>query len=400
MISKKRMKEIYTYVSNNGEEAAADFFDIGKPSVRRYVNLYKEKFEDVFAPEDKIIVNSDEVQTEEQARNFAQVSDAYDTHRIDLNFRPDGTSQYKIAFVPKKGASSVSFKDVEEKYRDLFSNYVNPSPPKFKYIPSKLLLTVSLFDFHHGKQIYGAEAGTCDYGIKESQHEFSKYMAYVLNVINYFPEHRLDEIVLEIGGDWFNSNSSENATKKGTPQSEDARFIETEQTAESMVTDAVNLLSPYANKIRIVVVPGNHDPDRVIVFAHFLHAWFRNCPQIIVDHTPMAHKVLWHDKVLLMYTHKYIANLVNMMSHLCPDGFVKATTKIINVGHLHTKKDMIITSEYDGTVQIVQHPSLIPGDSWSIENMYLSKRQGMIKLFDTSLGQIAEFNYEPHFIKI
>lgn len=400
MISKKRMKEIYEYVQINGEEETAEIFDIGLPSVRRYVNLYKENCADTLMTQDKIVVNAEDVQTEEQAREFASISDEYTVHRVDLNFRPDGTAQRKFAFVPKKGASAITFEEVEEKYKNLLSTYNSPNPVEFKCMESNdLLLTVSLFDFHHGKQIYGKEAGTCDYGIKESKYEFSKYMRYVLSLINSYHEGRVNEILLEVGGDFFNSNSADNATKKGTAQAEDARYTETEEYAEEMFIDAVNVLAPYCNLIRIIIVPGNHDADRLVVFARFLNAWFRKNENVIVDYSPAAHKVYRSGDILLMYTHKYQPNLLNLLAHLDPMGFATCGTKIINVGHLHHKKDMIIKSQYEDSVEITQHPALIPGDAWSIENAYLSKRQGLIRLFNTNMGKIADYNYEPKFVK-
>lgn len=399
MIGQKRLEEIYNYTQEHGEEKTAEYYGIGVPSIRRYINLYKEKNNIFPVVEEKIIVQDVNVRSEEEARDYGSISADYSVHRIDYNFKPDGTTQCKFAFVPKKGIGEISFEEVEEKYKNLLSSYKCPTPIKFLQAASDFLLTVSLFDFHHGKMIYGKEAGTQDYGIEESKYEFSKYMGYVLNIINTIPERRVNEIVLEIGGDFFNSNSADNATKKGTAQAEDARYIETEEYAEEMFIDAVNLLSPYTNYIRIVVAPGNHDTDRLVVFARFLNAWFRNNDNIIIDYSPAAHKVYTVGKIMLMYTHKFQPNLVNMMAHLDPIAFATCTTKIINVGHLHYKKDMIIKSEYEDAIEIVQHPSLIPGDAWSIENAYLSKRQGLIRLFNTNIGKIADYNYEPHFVK-
>ena len=403
MISTKKMKEIYDYVEEWDIEQAAENFNIGIPSVRRYLGLYHENFGDT--PEEihekietnsqeRIIVACDEVQTEEQARQYANVSEDYKTHRIDLNFRPDGTSQYKIAFVPKQGISAVDFEEVKERYKSLFTSYSCPKPLKFSTQPSDLILTVSLFDFHHGKQIWGQESGTADYGIEASKKSFINYISYVLFSIE---DKYFDEIVLEIGGDFFNSNGSDAATKKGTPMAEDARYLKTENYAEEMLVTAIDMLSTHCNKVNVVVIPGNHDADRLVVFSHFLAAWYRSNDEVVINDTPLTHKTLRYGTVYLLYTHQMLTDIIPLMASLNPVAFAECHTRIANVGHLHTRKDTTTTRDYDHGIEVVQHPALIPGDSWSVEKGYISSRQGLIRVFHKKFGKLAEFNYEPHF---
>lgn len=396
MISKKTMERVYEYVVQHGEEKASEHFDISLKSVKRYLQLYHQYCGDVVEKEDKIIVtnNEENITNEVEARAYADVGDDYATHRIDVNFRPDGKTQYKIAFVPTKSKMLPTFEDIRERYTELLKGYDTPEFKEKEYITSNQLMTISAFDFHHGKQIWAKETGTEDYDIHISRKTFLEYLHYATTITELFP---VDTVLLEVGGDFFNSNGPESATKKGTPQAEDTRYVKTTAFAEEMFIQGIDLLLEHCNTVIVSMIPGNHDYDRLIIFSHFLTAWFRNNPNVIIDDKPVAHKTYRFGDNYLMYTHQMLPNIMQLMASLDPTSFSECRNKVINVGHLHTRKDLVTTRDTDFGVEIIQHPSLIPGDAWSTASGYVSTRQGLIRLFDRDKGKIAEFNYEPHF---
>jgi hypothetical protein len=55
--------------------------------------------------------------------------------------------------------------------------------------------------------------------------------------------------------------------------------------------------------------------------------------------------------------------------------------------------------EYNQSVKVVQHPAMVPEDAWSSSEGYYHKREGLIRLFDYDMGQIAEFIYKPQFMR-
>lgn len=398
MISKKLMEQVFNYTMERGEEEASEYFDIAKSSVRRYVGLYRQHFETPVDHRDNgmVVVTDTQISNEIEAREFAKVGTDYETHRIDVNFKPDGTSQYKIAFVPKKGVPDVSPEAYAQAFAEHAAGYKSPNFPARKPVDSGKLLTISLADWHHGKQVWGTEisGGGENWDIHESRDAMARYIGYIKGRLA--GEH-VDTVAIEALGDLLNVDNAYNTTVSGTQQSEDSRFIKTQWYIENMMVDAVSSMREVANKVVVLIVPGNHDATRILMLGRYLQAFFRNDPgvEILCDPSPRK-RVVW-GRTLLAYSHELKGNVVQSMFSLWPEDCARCKDLIMNTAHLHTQKGMETVQEYEQMVRVIQHPAMVPNDGWADSQGYWHVRGGLVRIFDKKLGQVEEYVYRPHF---
>ena len=400
VICKQTMKVIYDFVQEHGEQEASEYYDISMRSVQRYVQLYRQYFKIPAEVKPQVVVDSVQeanIHNELSAREFADVDkDKYDTHRIDVNFRPDGTSQYKISFVPKTEPCEITAQEYADQFSELVGTWKPPVFPPYVRHDSELLATVSIADWHHGKQVWGNEISGKgeNWDIHESRDAFEKYMSYAIDVLS---DTLLDTVVIEAHGDFFNVDNVYNTTLSGTQQSEDSRFIKTQCYAENMLVNAIVGFRALANRVVVLIVPGNHDATRILLLGRYLEAFFRNDSgvEVMCDPTPRK-KIRW-GRTLLAYSHEMKGNVVQSMFSLWPEDCGQCKDLVMNVGHLHQRKDLQPTLMYEQYVRIVQHPAMVPRDAWSDSEGYAHVRGGLIRVFDKRLGQISEYMYHPHF---
>lgn len=398
MISKKRMKEVALFAGEHGIEAAAEHFRLGVPSVKRYISHYNEitpvKIKD---DNSEATVTTDELLTVDEIMEFGDLNPTtWKPHRLDYNRRADGKLQFKASFLHV----GLQF-DLDEYIRQFEEHVAGIPTPEFKYEhrePTSRLGTISVADWHHGKLVWGKEiSGKGDnWDIKTSRREFAKYITYATEILSM---HDVDTIVIELLGDFFNVDNTENTTVAGTQQSEDSRYLKTQAYAEEMMVSAIEACRHTANNVVLVIVPGNHDATRILLLGSYLRAYFRNDPGVVIEGSPATRKHFVWGTTLLAYSHELKGDAVQNMYALWPEDCATCTDLIYNTGHYHSRKDMIPVIEYRQSVKLVQHPAMVPEDAWSDSKGFRHVREGLVRVFDAELGQVCEYGYKSHFME-
>ena len=403
MVSSKRLKVIYDYYTEHGEEAASEYFDVSIKSLKRYVDLYKQyEREGVQEKQNGTVEVAStkcvKITNVIEAMDYGKLDPTvWKPKKVDYNQRADGSLQFKAAFVPINETEAESPEAYANKFADFVKTYKVPEFDRVVVASENILATISASDWHHGKQVWGKEVsgGGDNWDIHESRSEFENYIAYSkMRVSPYNP----DTIVLELLGDWFNVDSPSNTTVAGTVQSEDSRFIKTQSYAEEMLVDAIESLHTVCNKVVVMIVPGNHDATRILMLGRFIQAYYRNDDTVDVMCEPTTRKRIRWGTTLLGYSHEMKGDIVQNMFSIWPKDCAECSDLIMNTGHLHTYKKMLSVCEYQQSVKVVQHPAMVPEDAWSSSEGYYHKREGLIRLFDYDMGQVAEFGYRPKFM--
>lgn len=399
MVSKQRLEEVADYVEKHDVVAASEHFDIAVSTVRRYMSLYRESFPTVRVKDDnsEAVVTTQELLTVDEVREFGELSESeWKPHRVEYNRRADGKVQFKSTFVHQGPAFSL------EEYVAQFEEHVKGiRTPRFKFKRRKdtgRLGTISVADWHHGKLVWGDEISGDgeNWDIKISRKEFAKYFAYATNVLK---QSKVDTIVVEVLGDFFNVDTAANTTTAGTQQAEDNRYLKTQAYAEEMLVDAVEVCRGVANNVIVLIVPGNHDMTRSLLLGSYLSAYFRNDKNVTVDADATSRKRILWGNTLLAYSHELKGEAVQNMYALWPEECAACTNLIYNTGHFHTRKDMIPVITYKQAVKLVQHPTMVPSDAWSDYHGYRHMREGLIRVFDKEMGPVCEYAYQPHFME-
>ena len=215
-------------------------------------------------------------------------------------------------------------------------------PATYKFLEHENnMLEICIFDLHIGKLAWHGETGE-DYDVKIASRRFIEALQLLLYRASCF---KYNKILFPIGNDFFNSDTMENTTTKGTPQDEDLRWQKTYKVGTRLLVDGINLLKQAGLPIEVVVIPGNHDFERSYYMGSYLEAWFNNDPQVTIDNDASPRKYKKFGDVLLGYTHgseEKEGSLPLIMASDIKSKPMWSTTKFHewHLGHVHRKKNI------------------------------------------------------------
>ncbi len=236
---------------------------------------------------------------------------------------------------------------------------VAPRAPKSGY-----MLELNIADLHNGKLAWSGETGHDPYDtrIAESVHD-----AAVDALLQRTSAYRFDEIVLAVGNDLLHVDSRANQTTAGTPQDTDSRYYKVFLSTRRMTQRAIERCRKLA-RVRVVMVPGNHDRDSVWHLGDSLSCVYDGCKDVVIDNAPTQRKYVEFGKVMLMLTHGdkgKRADYPLLMATEQAAMFGRTRFREAHTGHLHQTQ----VQEWHG-VRVRILPSLAGVDAWHAENTY------------------------------
>jgi hypothetical protein len=243
-------------------------------------------------------------------------------HKIDLNFwnvkehtinkwdvtsfkndNPQTIQNFQVKARLEKKVDHVKYKQAAEVFLDMIKNY---SPPTFNLDYKKLpnhpehnLLEISIFDLHLGKLCWEGETGE-NYDVKIAS---KRFLQSINELIQESKGFEISKILFPIGNDFFNSDTINNTTTKGTQQDEDLRWQKTFTLGVTLLVDGINLLKTLNVPVDVLIIPGNHDFSKSYFMGSYLEAWFRNDEQVMVNNGASPRKYYKFGEVLLGFTH-------------------------------------------------------------------------------------------------
>lgn len=303
--------------------------------------------------------------------------------------------QVKVWLRSKKALQSL------EELKEAFFNQIKEYSPKIEAYsrPTKLssprTLEINIFDLHLGKVAWAEETGA-DYDLKIACNIFNEAIDEFLLDID---QENIEEIIIPIGNDFFNADKAHpfDSTTRGTPQQEDTRWQKTFKTGWNLLVKNIEKLTKKA-PVRVVVIPGNHDYERMFYVGEVLYAWFINNENVTVDNSPSPRKYYGFGKVLLGFTHgneEKVQDLPLIMAQEVPGQWAISKYREIHLGHFHSKKEIKYksTEEYNGTI-IRYMGSLTAPDSWHHKKGYVgATRRAEAYLWDHEKGLKAIYNF-------
>lgn len=246
-----------------------------------------------------------------------------------------------IKFVKERIAGEV--------FQEMIKDYVPPilnmnSWRKPENDDERNLLEISIFDLHIGKLAWGGETFE-NYDVKIARSRFLTSIETLLKRANGFNYER---ILFPVGNDFFNSDTMDNTTTKGTPQDEDLRWQKTFKVGCRLLVDAINLLKQSGVPIDVVVIPGNHDFERSFYLGEYLNGWFCEDATVGINNGASPRKYYRYGNVLLGLTHgseEKEASLPLLMATDIESKPMWSETKFHewHLAHIHRKR----TVQYD-----------------------------------------------------
>lgn len=283
------------------------------------------------------------------------------------NTTPLHESLYQVkAFFEKKFAVVAAKRELEELKR-LGKDHA--PVPRYVKKPANLeggMLEINFTDHHFGKLSWGLETGYANYDVKISTQVFHRALDTTLD---RSPFSTYKEIWFVVGNDLFNADDTQGRTTSGTQVESDVRHEKTYVTVRTILIQAIEKLRHLAGKVKVVVVPGNHDHNATWHLGDSLEVYFSKYDDVEVDNHPCPRKYHTFGQTLIMYTHGdkgKIKDLPLLMAAEKSSMFGATKFHEIHTGHIHTLR----VDEQHG-IRVRTLPALCPPDAWHAENGYV-----------------------------
>lgn len=268
-----------------------------------------------------------------------------------------------------------------------------PKYPKISYKKHKEghLYELGLPDLQLGRLVSEQETGMPV--TPQSQLEIASKV--IERLIAYSSLFDISRVVFPIGNDFFNSNTAAMTTAHGTPQSDDVRWHTTFSLGAQFLVDTIDSLSSIA-PVDVLVIPGNHDEERIWYMGEYLQAWYHKNPNVVIDNRPQKRKYYHFGKVLLGFTHGYsekMTELGSLMAYEVPHLWSQSLHREWHLGDKHHKVDMILkTKELNNGVVVRILRSLAVPSVWEFDKGYVGAlRAGEVFIWHPQNGICGQF---------
>ena len=238
-----------------------------------------------------------------------------------------------------------------------------------KELDKDKLLELGGIELHLGKMSWSGETGQ-DYDKNIAQERF--YTIYE-EVIEQQRIEKCDTCLVCIGNDFFNSDTVNATTTKGTPQTNDLRWQKLFNIGLKLYTQMLDGLSKEFNHIEVRLQSGNHDKMASFYLYIALKCYFKNYGNIrFNENYKDVQSFIW-GKCGIFFSHGD-SNLKRLIKSI-PAEFYKEWGKTIyrelHLGHLH--KEVVVDDESGMITRRIGSPTAI--DQWHYEERFIGATQ-------------------------
>lgn len=231
---------------------------------------------------------------------------------------------------------------------------------------SGILAEYSLSDHHFGALIWGQETGGDDYDTRLARIVWEQALSYLIQRSDGFQP---DEAMLVLGNDQQNADNRGGTTERGTPQTMDSRYQKVFSVSRDASIWAIDTLLSKYKKVRVVMVPGNHDPLSTWHLGDSLISWYRQCNRVTIDNRPLFRKYCEYGVNMLLFVHGHGGKLEDYGKTMAAEQaemWGRTKWREAHTGDKHHRRVIELSG---ATVRIL--PSLRPPDAWSSENNHV-----------------------------
>ena len=262
---------------------------------------------------------------------------------------------------------------------------------------SNLASVFNITDHHFGKLAWGLETGFANYDVKIATEVFWRAFNALLERTLLFgvPE----EIWFVVGNDLFNADDTQGRTTAGTQVESDVRYEKTHTTVRSLLIDAIEILRGHTKRVKVIVMPGNHDNHATWCLGDSLECYFHKYSDVEVDNRPCPRKYHAYGIMAAMITHGNKGRRSDyplVFAAEQPAMWSAAKHREVLTGHLHYDE----VTEYHG-VKVRIMPALCPPDAWHSENGFVGNlRSSQALIYEREQGLIGTAVYTDDDSKI
>lgn len=216
----------------------------------------------------------------------------------------------------KQKADEFDPEDFLAAIRDVVEPYEHKPAP---HVSSNRMLEIPLFDMHWGIA------------------DFNYYEPVLRDILDLIQSKHWDRIVIPIGQDLFHNDSIVNPTTTKGTMVDKVDMTKAVKDARIFMTAIIDSAIGYANEVRVMYTPGNH--DRSICWM-FMQVLLERYGTEIVDDSMQYRKIFTYGKNSIMVTHgdskqATVKGLAHIFPISYPEEFAQANVREVHAGHLH-----------------------------------------------------------------
>lgn len=277
----------------------------------------------------------------------------------------------------------------QEKFLEFIENYSpsikNISAPKNQYTKTNVSLILPKQDAHFNKYDINGDNDIND-RFQKNDHSIWR-MLKKASVVN-----NIEEVVYIVGSDQFNSEWT-GLTTKGTNQSNIFDYQQSFDLICNHEVEIINSLLEFAEKVKIVFVPGNHDEYVGWHLIHWLEAVFKKETRLEFDSSILNTKYHKYGNSAIMLNHGD-AIKPKELAQKFPIGFKKEWSNCDNyyifTGDKHHELSLDIHS-----IKFYQVPQLSSAKSkWDDKQGYIDGKAEMTAFVITSKNGMSDIYKE------
>lgn len=291
--------------------------------------------------------------------------------------------------------NEANIDDAIECAKNLFTSEIEPLKlkihPKDNKLNKNKLLEIPAIELHLGKMAWGGDTGQ-DYDKDIATNRFY----YILEqIINIQEQEQCASALITIGNDFFNSDTVNATTTKGTPQTNDLRWKKMFLLGLKLYTEFIETLRSKFNKIDVRLCSGNHDKMSSFYLYLALQQYFRNDDKLQFSDNYKEYQCYQFGKCAIFFGHGD-SNLKRIIQSIPAEFYKEWGSSIfreLHLGHLH--KEVVVDDQSGMITRRIGSPT--GTDQYHYEERFIGATQKhQLFVWDKNIGltSIKYVNFE------
>lgn len=298
---------------------------------------------------------------------------------------------YAVKFKLKPITNEASLDEAMEIAKELFKQKIQPleleKHPKIETLDKDKLMEIPAIELHLGKMAWSGDTGQ-DY---DKDIAVDRFYNILNEVVQIQEQENCDTALITIGNDFFNSDTVNATTTKGTPQTNDLRWKKMFLIGLKLYTEFIETLRSRFNNIDVRLCMGNHDKMSSFYLYIALQQCFKNDEKISFSDNYKDYQCYQFGKCAIFFGHGD-GNLKRIIQSI-PAEFYKewgsSKYRELHLGHLH--KEITVDDESGMITRRIGSPT--GTDQWHYEERYIGATQKhQVFIWDKQKG-LKTINY-------
>ena len=302
---------------------------------------------------------------------------------------------YAVKFKVKPITNEANIDDAIECAKELFATEIEPlklkTYPKDDSLKEDRLMEIPAIELHLGKMAWGGDTGQ-DY---DKNIATSRFYHILEEIVNIQEIEKCGTALVTIGNDFFNSDTVNATTTKGTPQTNDLRWKKMFLLGLKLYTEFLETLRSKFNNIDVRLCSGNHDKMSSFYLYLALQQYFRGDDKLQFSDNYKDYQCYLFGKCAIFFGHGD-GNLKRIIQSIPAEFYKEWGSSIfreLHLGHLH--KEVVVDDQSGMITRRIGSPT--GTDQWHYEERFIgSTQKHQVFVWDANTGvkNIEYINFE------